>query len=65
MTISCLPNGRENKAETDTWILHVLQRVWCAKSKKTQIYIYVISNVIIYNLFIILFYVFLLCSLIL
>ena len=35
------------------------------KAKKPQIYIYVISNVIIYNLFIILFYVFLLCSLIL
>ena len=26
MTISCLPSSRENKAETDTWILHVLQR---------------------------------------
>ena len=39
--------------------------IWSAKSKKTQIYIYVISNVIIYHLFIILFHVFLLCSLIL
>ena len=36
----------------------------CQK-QKTTIYIYVISNVIIYNLFIILFYPFLLCSLIL
>ena len=25
MTISCLLSSTENKAETDTWILHVLQ----------------------------------------
>ena len=43
----------------------LFSQLWSAKSKKTQIYIYVISNVILYNLFIILFHLFLLCSLIL
>ena len=50
---------------TQSIVLQFVQNYGVPKAKKLKIYIYVISNVIIYNLFISLFYLILLCSLIL